>query len=57
MDSASASIKPQCTSIPAARSMSKPLPATRGLGSLMAAMTLAGLAAIKASTQGGVLPV
>ena len=54
---ASDSIKPQCTSMPAAFNRSSPWPPTSGFGSDIATITIAGLAAIKASTQGGVLPV
>ena len=54
---ASDSNKPQCTSIPDALNLSSPLPATKGFGSLIATITLAGFAAIRASTHGGVLPM
>ena len=54
---ASASSKPSFTAMPAARNCWIPWPETNGLGSLIAILTLATLAAIKASTQGAVLPV
>ena len=54
---ADAAIRPCSTTIPAARSASKPAPSTCGNGSRIAATTRPTPAAIKASTQGPVLPV
>ena len=48
--------KPAATSIPASAKMAKPLPATCGLGSTIAAITFATPAAFKPSAQGGVRP-
>ncbi len=53
---ASSSFSPCSTSIPAARSFEKPVPATFGLGSPIAATTRFTPAAMIASTQGGVRP-
>ncbi len=47
---------PTLTSMPAARSRSKPLPRTRGSGSSIAATTRVTPAAMSASVQGGVRP-
>ncbi len=44
------------TSMPAARNLAIPPPATRGLGSTIPTTTLATPAAINASEQGGVRP-
>ena len=54
---ACASSRPVPTSIPAARSLSKPAPSTCGNGSRIAPTTRATPAAISASAQGPVLPV
>ena len=54
---ASVSSKPDCTSMPAARSIAKPWPPTNGLGSCMAATTRRIPALIKAWAQGPVRPV
>ena len=54
---ASFSSKPLAVSMPAARNMASPLPATSGLGSVIAATTRETPAAIKASAHGGVRPV
>ena len=53
---ASSSKIPSTTSIPAARSLAKLAPPTRGLGSGMAATTRAMPAAMSASAQGAVRP-
>ena len=54
---ASDASSPSWTSIPAARNFAKPLPATSGLGSLMAATTRFTPAVISASAHGAVRPV
>ena len=54
---ACASIKPDSTVMPAARSLSKPAPSTCGNGSRIAATTRATPAAISASAHGPVRPV
>ena len=47
---------PTSTSMPASRSISKPLPATKGLGSIIPMTTLEIPAAITRLAQGGVFP-
>jgi len=54
--SASAARMPGMTSMPAARSRSRPRPAWEGLGSTAPMTTRANPAAMMASTQGGVRP-
>ena len=51
-----ASIKACSVLMPAAANLARPLPATCGLGSFMAATTRLTPALIKASAQGGVFP-
>ena len=53
---ASVSSRPLSVRMPAAESMARPLPATCGLGSAMAATTRDTPACIRASAQGGVRP-
>ncbi|MNP27816.1 hypothetical protein D3C76_1207450 [compost metagenome] len=53
---ASASSIPDCTAMPASAMRCRPLPATCGLGSCIAATTRATPASISALAQGGVRP-
>ncbi len=53
---ASAAIRPLSATMPAARSLAMPCPATSGFGSSIAATTRASPASTSASAQGGVRP-